>query len=68
MRNSKTKLDNLQTKLELTLDKIEKDIDENKKLSKDDFRELKKLIKNITQSQEEYVEKFGKTNQFKVTR
>ena len=42
------------------LDKIEKDIDENKKLSKKTFRELKKLVKKITSSQEEYAEKYGK--------
>ena len=42
------------------LDKIEKDIDENKKLSKETFRKLKTLVKDITFSQEEYAEKFGK--------
>ena len=42
------------------LDKIEKDIDENKKLTKKTFRELKNLVKKITSSQEEYAEKFGK--------
>ena len=42
------------------LDKIEKDIDEDKNLTKETFRELKKLVKNITSSQEEYAEKFGK--------
>ena len=42
------------------LDKIEKDIDENKKLTKKIFRELKKLVKKITSSQEEYAEKYGK--------
>ena len=39
---------------------IEKDIDEDKKLSKETFRELKQLVKSITSSQEEYAEKFGK--------
>ena len=42
------------------LDKIEKDIDEDKKLSKKTFKELKQLVKGITSSQEEYAEKFGK--------
>ena len=42
------------------LNKIEKDIDENKKLTKKDFKELKKLVKKITSSQEEYAEKYGK--------
>ena len=42
------------------LDQIEKDIDNNKKLSKQTFKELKKIVKNITSSQEEYAEKYGK--------
>ena len=42
------------------LDKIEKDIDNNKKLSKNTFKELKTLVKRITSCQEEYAEKFGK--------
>jgi chromosome segregation protein len=42
------------------LDKIESDIDEDKKLSKESFRELKQLVKKITSSQEEYAEKYGK--------
>ena len=44
----------------IMLDQIEKDIDEDKKLSKETFRELKQLVKSITSSQEEYAEKFGK--------
>ena len=42
------------------LDQIEKDIDEDKKLSKKTFKELRQLVKSITSSQEEYAEKFGK--------
>ena len=43
------------------MDQIEKDIDEDKKLSKDSFRELKATCyREITSSQEEYAEKFGK--------
>jgi chromosome segregation protein len=60
LKTSKTQLDNLQTKLDLILNQIEKDIDDNKKLSKDSFRELKQLVKKITFSQEEYAEKYGK--------
>ncbi len=60
LKNSKTQLDNLQIQLNTMLDKIEKDIDENKKLTKQTFRELKQLVRNITSSQEEYAEKFGK--------
>ncbi|MDA8687927.1 chromosome segregation protein SMC [Candidatus Pelagibacter bacterium] len=60
LKTSKTQLDNLQTKLDLILNQIEKDIDDNKKLSKVSFRELKQLVKKITFSQEEYAEKYGK--------
>jgi chromosome segregation protein len=42
------------------LDQIEKDIDENKMLSKDSFKDLRHLVKKITTSQEDYAEKFGK--------
>jgi chromosome segregation protein len=60
LKTSKTKLDNLQTKLYAMLDQIERDIDEDKKLSKESFRELKQLVKKITSSQEEYAENYGK--------
>ena len=62
LKDSKTKLDTLQSKLDVLLDKIEKDIDDGKKLLKETFRELKKLVKSITFSQEDYAEKFGKDN------
>ena len=57
---SKKELDNLQTRLDALLDQIENDIDQNKKLTKETFKELKLLVKKITLSQEEYAEKFGK--------
>jgi chromosome segregation protein len=60
LKISKAELDNLQAQLDITLDQIERDIDEDKKLSKDSFRKLKKLVKKITSSQEEYAEKYGK--------
>ena len=60
LKNSKTQLENLLAKLDTMLNEIEKDIDKNKKLSKEIFRKLKQLVKNITTSQEEYAEKFGK--------
>jgi len=59
LKNSKTELNNLQSKLDTMLNEIERDIDQNKKLSKETFRNLKKLVKNITSSQEEYAEKYG---------
>ena len=60
LKKSKYKLEELQVKLDTLLDNIEKDIDKDKKLSKQTFRELKELVKSITSSQEEYAEKFGK--------
>ena len=57
---SKSQLDKLQNQLDNMLDQIEEDIDNNIKLSKDTFKKLKKLVKKITLSQEEYAEKFGK--------
>ena len=60
LKESKSKLDDLQSKLDSMLNQIERDIDNKKKLSKETFRELKKLVKNITSSQENYAEKFGK--------
>jgi chromosome segregation protein len=60
LKASKFKLEDLQAQLDQILDKIEKDIDENKKLTKKIFVELKVLVKKITSSQEEYAEKYGK--------
>ena len=60
LKNSKDKLDSLQAKLDSILDQIERDIDDDKKLSKESFIELRHLVKQITSSQEEYAEKFGK--------
>ncbi len=60
LKNSKFKLNELQRKLEEILVKIEKDIDDGKKLTKKIFSELKQLVKEITSSQEEYAENYGK--------
>ncbi len=57
---SKTNLNNLQTELDALLNRIEVYIDQEKKLTKKIFQELKKLVKKITSSQEEYAEKYGK--------
>ena len=57
---SKAELDQLQNKLNDILNQIEKDIDDEKKLSKESFRELKQVVKKITFSQEKYAEKYGK--------
>ena len=60
LKRSRDQLDNLQSQLDLKLDQIERDIDEDKKLSKKSFTELRELVKKITSSQEEYAEKYGK--------
>ncbi len=60
LKDSKSKLEKLQTQLDKILDIIEKEIDEGKKLTKKIFSELKQLVKEITSSQEEYAEKYGK--------
>tara|TARA_B100000963_G_scaffold22253_1_gene16667 strand:- start:164 stop:2608 length:2445 start_codon:yes stop_codon:yes gene_type:complete len=60
LRESKGHLDDLQSQLDEMLDQIEKDIDEEKKLSKKKFQDLRYLVKNITSSQEDYADKFGK--------
>ena len=57
---SKAELNKLQSKLDNILDQIEKDIDNDIKLSKETFKDLKNLVKKITLSQEEYAEKYGK--------
>ena len=57
---SKSELNKLLNQLDTILDQIESDIDNNKKLSKDTFKELKQLVRKITLSQEEYAEKYGK--------
>ena len=57
---SKTELDKLQNQLNVILDQIEKDIDDDKKLTKESFRELKQVVNKITFSQEKYAEKYGK--------
>ncbi len=60
LQSSKKQLEILQNHLDALLDQIEEDIDQDKKLSKETFKELKKLVKKITLSQEEYAEKYGK--------
>ncbi len=60
LTNSKSNLDNLQTQLDTMLNEIEKFIDQEKKITKSIFQELKALVKKITSSQEEYAEKYGK--------
>ena len=60
LQKSKNELNKLQEQLDDILNQIENDIDNEIKLSKKTFKELKHLVKKITLSQEEYAEKFGK--------
>ena len=60
LNKSKINLNNLQNQLDELLNKIEDYIDQEKKLTKNIFQELKQLVKKITLSQEEYAEKYGK--------
>ncbi len=57
---SKGELDKLLNHLDSMLNQIELEIDNEKKISKETFKELKKIIKKITISQEEYAEKYAK--------
>ncbi len=57
---SKIELNELQNELDVLLNQIERDIDNNIKLSKEKFGELRNLVKKITLSQEGYAEKYGK--------
>ncbi len=57
---SKAELEKLQDQLDSLLNQIEDDIDNDKKMSKQTFKELKLIVKKITLSQEEYAEKYGK--------
>ena len=49
------------------LDKIGRDIDENKKLTKKVFIELKELVKKLPHRKRSTLKNMGKINQFKVT-
>ncbi len=60
LQMSKSELNKLLNQLDAILNQIEGDIDNNKKLSKETFKELKQLVRKITLSQEEYAEKYGK--------
>ncbi|MFL2852513.1 MAG: chromosome segregation SMC family protein [Candidatus Pelagibacter sp.] len=60
LNSSKLNLGSLQAELETLLNKIESYIDQEKKLTKEIFQDLKKLVNKITLSQEEYAEKYGK--------
>ena len=62
---SNGKLQKLQTQLNNLISEIGTYIDNDRKLSKEIFEELKKLINKITSSQEEYAIYFGKNETIK---
>ena len=59
---SKKELNELQNKLDVLLNQIERDIDNNIKLSKEKFGELRNLVKKITLSQEGYGKNMERTS------
>ena len=62
---SKENLQSLQKKLEELINTLESYIDNDKKITKDIFYELKELVKKITSSQEDYAVIFGKNETIK---
>ncbi len=65
LKNSKQFLNNLKEKLDNQILKIENLIDNNAKISKDLFRDLKSIINKITLAQEEYASHFSKNETVK---
>jgi chromosome segregation protein len=61
----KGNLDNLKNELDLLINEIESYIDSERKLTKDLFLKLKKLVDKITLSQEEYAASYGKNESIK---
>jgi len=62
---SKASLQNLQAQLGKVIDEIETYIDSDKKLSRDIFEKLKKIVIKITSSQEQYASIYGKNESIK---
>ena len=62
---SKTSLQNLQGQLDGIIDEIESYIDSDKKLTRDLFEKLKKIVTQITSSQEQYASIYGKNESIK---
>ena len=62
---SKTSLQSLQNQLDEIIDEIESYIDSDKKLTRDLFKKLKKIVIQITSSQEQYASFYGKNESIK---
>ena len=62
---SKSGLEKLQIRLEEIINEIETYIDSDKKLTRDIFEKLKKIVSQITTSQEKYASSYGKNESIK---
>jgi len=62
---SKASLQSLQSQLDEIIDEIETYIDSDKKLTRDLFEKLKKIVVQITSSQEQYASIYGKNESIK---
>ena len=65
LNQSKTTLKQLQLQLDEIINEIESYIDSEKKLTKDLFEKLKKIVNQITSSQEQYATTYGKNESIK---
>jgi chromosome segregation protein len=65
LNQSKDSLKHLQVQLDEVIKEIEGYIDSDKKLSKDLFEKLKKIVNQITSSQEQYASTYGKNESIK---
>jgi chromosome segregation protein len=65
LNHSKADLQNLQSHLDGIIDEIETYIDSDKKLTRELFKKLKKIVIQITSSQEQYAAIYGKNESIK---
>jgi chromosome segregation protein len=65
LNQSKSSLQQLQVHLDEIIIEIESYIDSDKKLTKDLFEKLKKIVNQITSSQEKYASNYGKNESIK---
>ena len=65
LNQSKVSLQKLQFQLDEVIKEIESFIDSDKKLTKDLFHRLKKIVDQITSSQEQYASTYGKNESIK---
>jgi chromosome segregation protein len=63
--HSKASLESLQAQLNVIIDEIESYIDSDRKLTRNIFEKLKKIVTQITSSQEKYASIYGKNESIK---